>query len=113
MQLKPVRGRYKFQQPSCPEYHQSFGDGTNTLWNSFQAITLTHNHRQGSDKTYAEMLNRIRVDEQTNEDLNILRERVREEGHPDLNSASIRICSTVAEVVDCNVAKMTELAGQY
>ena len=112
-QLKPVRGRYIFQQPSCPEYHQTFGDGTDTLWNSFEVINLTYNHRQGNYKTYADILNRIRLNEQTNDDLTILRGRVREEGHSELDSASIRIFSTVAEVVDCNVAKMTELTGPH
>ncbi len=72
---------------------------------------MTHNHRQGEDKSYAETLNRIRVGEQTEDDINILRGRVREEGHPDLPSNSIRIYSTVAEVVDYNLVKMAELPG--
>ena len=111
IQLKPVRGRYIFQQPSCPEYHQAYGDGTDSLWRSFSIINLTHNHRQGKDREYADILNRIRVGEINEDDKALLKERVREKGHPDLQSASIRIFSTVAEVLEYNDSKMAKLPG--
>ena len=111
IQLKPVRGRYIFQQPSCPEYHQAYGDGTDSLWRSFSIINLTHNHRQGEDREYADVLNRIRVGELNQEDKALLNERVREEDHPDILTASIRIFSTVAEVVEYNDRKMAKLPG--
>ena len=59
-QLKPVKGRYAFDKPICEDYHLAYGDGSDSLWRSFQVINLSENHRQGNDKTYAEMLNRIR-----------------------------------------------------
>ena len=34
---------------------------------------MEENHRQGKDKSYADMLNRIRVGKQTQEDIEILR----------------------------------------
>ena len=44
-------------------------------------------------------------------DIIILEERVRDENHSDILTASIRIFSTVAEVVDYNVKRMAELPG--
>ena len=50
----------------------------------FQCILLEKNHRQGKDKMYADLLNRIRVGSHTEEDLEVLESRVRLEGHDDL-----------------------------
>ena len=64
LQLRPVKGRYIFEAPSCPDYLLAYGDGSDTLWRSFDVINLEENHRQGEDKSYAEMLNRIRFGRQ-------------------------------------------------
>ena len=50
----------------------------------FKPILLETNHRQGKDKAYAELLNRVRVGKQTKEDMKLLRTRVRPEHHPDI-----------------------------
>ena len=50
-------------------------------------INLEENHRQGKDREYAEMLNRIRVDKHTEEDIEILKSRIRKKGHKDLKDA--------------------------
>ena len=50
----------------------------NSLWHKFDVIELTENHRQGEDKVYADMLNRIRFGEQTDRDLEQLKTRVTE-----------------------------------
>ena len=46
------------------------------LWPKFSSIILEENHRQGDDKSYGDMLNRIRVEEHTEEDILALKERV-------------------------------------
>ena len=79
LQLKPARGRYIFECPSSTEYSEAFGDGTDSLWSCFEVINLTHNHRQDSDKEFANILNRIRLGEQTSEDIELLSTRVRPE----------------------------------
>ena len=76
-QLRPVKGRFVFDKPVCADYHLVYGDGTESLWRSFDVIHLTENHRQGNDKTYADLLNRVRVGEHTGEDLELLKTRVR------------------------------------
>ena len=67
----------------------AYGGGKDTLWRSFEVINLEENHRQGDDKTYADMLNRIRFGRQSNDDLKVLESRVRPEGHPDLEGAML------------------------
>ena len=110
LQLKPVRGRYIFERPSSTEYSEAFGDGTDSLWSCFEVINLTHNHRQDSDKEFANILNRIRVGEQTSEDIELLNTRVRPENqHLD---ESVRLYATVKEVNEYNAVKMNDLPGR-
>ena len=111
-QLKPVRGRYIFEQPSHPEYSEAYGDGSDSLWSTFQAVSLTHNHRQaGGDRMFAELLNRVRVGGHGEEDLRVLQERVRHEGDPEIADCP-RICATVSEVADYNILQTNKLEGR-
>ena len=50
------------------------------------------NHRQEGDKEYANILNRIRVGEITDCDMQALKERVRQSDHPDLHGATVIAC---------------------
>ena len=86
-QLKPVRQRFVSDKPSSTEYHLAYGNGSDSLWRSFDGIFLVENHRQGNHKTYAEILNRMRVGKQTKADIAILKTRVRPKNHPDLKDA--------------------------
>ena len=74
LQLKPVMGRYIFQEPLCPDYHLPYM--IDPLWQMFDVYHLTHNHRQGEDREYANILNRLRTGEHTEEDCKILKTRV-------------------------------------
>ena len=110
-QLKPVRGSYIFAAPNCPDYKLAYGDGTDSLWKSFSVINLEENHRQGKDKIYADMLNRIRVGKQTQEDIEILRSRVRPKDHPDLKGA-VFISAKVAPVAKFNEIALAKTPGK-
>ena len=79
-----------------------------THWHSFQVITLEENHRQGNDKSYADVLNRIRVGQQTDEDIKQLESRVRPMGHPDLDGV-MYICCTNKEVNALNEVGLNKL----
>ena len=94
MQLRPCQGTYIFDKPMCNDYLAAFM--LKTHWHSFEVIILEENHRQGSDKAYADMLNRIRVGEQSSEDLSTLRTRVRPEGHVDFEGATYISCTNVS-----------------
>ena len=89
MQLKPCMGRYICQEPFNPDF--KITHALTPRWMMFKSIILETNHRQGKDKPYAELLNRIRVGKQTKEDIATLRQRVRHRNHPDLKSASLYI----------------------
>ena len=60
---------------------------------------------------YADMLNRIRIGEQTNEDFQELKKRVRPENHPDLVGATYISC-TNKTVNKLNEKRLNELSGE-
>ena len=109
-QLKPVKGRFVFDKPVCEDYHLSYGDGSSSLWKNFEVINLTENHRQGDDKDYADLLNRIRIGEQTEDDMDLLRTRVRKKYHPDLKD-SLYIAAKRAIVNEHNEKCLNNMKG--
>ena len=106
MQLKPCRGRYIFQPPVCQDYQLAYSLGQH--WQSFDVIILEENHRQDGDHAYAEMLNRIRIGQQTEEDFKKLEERVRPENHPDLVGAMFISCKN-KNVEMLNAKRLNEI----
>ena len=60
----------------------------------FKVVNLEINHRQGNDKEYAEILNRIRVGNMTDDDVAKLRTRIRPKGHADLKDVQLNIVPT-------------------
>ena len=74
LQLSPVKGRYLFQSP-VNEAFEIF-HSIAPLWKSFSPIVLRENHRQGEDRVFAEILNRIARGVQTKDDLEILSGKV-------------------------------------
>ena len=91
----PVLGRYIWCQPRSREYLHAFH--VQSHWECFSVISLVENHRQKGDEEYANILNRIRLGDQTEDDMRSLQDRVRPEGHPDLMGALV-IASTHAIV---------------
>lgn len=81
------------------------------MWRSFDVVNLSHNHRQGENKDFADLLNRVRTGEQSEEDLETLGSRVRQEGDPELADC-VRINATVKEVVAYNEEKLDTLPGK-
>ena len=53
-------------------------------WELFGVINLVENHRQEDDAQYADILNRIRIGEHTEDDLSILQKRVHPRDHSEL-----------------------------
>ena len=73
MQLPPPRAAQIFETPKGPKF--SMYHKINPLWNLFDPVELKTNHRQGSDKEFGDLLNRIREKKFTEEDLKILASR--------------------------------------
>ena len=73
MQLKPCMGRYICDEPYNQEFHVVHA--IDPRWKKIESLILEKNHRQGNDKDYADLLNRVRVGKQTKEDIALLSER--------------------------------------
>ena len=54
-------------------------------------MNLEINHRQGKDKEYADILNRVREGKHTDEDMEKLKERILPYGHPHLDEVALFI----------------------
>ena len=63
LQLQPVCGRYIFDQPLNASFHLTYE--LDSLWQKFSVLNLEINHRQGKDREYAEILNRVREGKHT------------------------------------------------
>ena len=74
-------------------------------------VNLEENHRQGKDKDYADMLNRMRVGKHTKEDIDTLRGRVRKRGHKDLKDV-LFISAKVRPVTNFNETALKKLSGK-
>ena len=74
LQLRPVNGSYVFQCPGNP--HFAAYHSVDPLWPKFEPHLLIHNHRQGEGSKWVETLNRIRDKTFTEDDMNVLRERI-------------------------------------
>ena len=55
LQLRPTAARYIFDEPANPQFQISHA--IESLWQRFEVVNLTHNHRQGKDKEFANLLN--------------------------------------------------------
>ena len=81
-QLRPVLARFIFEEPTDEDNKRCFH--ADNIWKKFEIITLEENHRQGEDKSYADLLNRVRKMKHTYDDIKILEERVVMEDSPEL-----------------------------
>jgi hypothetical protein len=83
------------------------------LWRKFDVINLEINHRQGEDKDYADMLNRIRVGKQTHDDIDKLKQRVRDANHGDIKKEkdALFIFGTNKKVNRMNNKRLKALKG--
>ena len=77
-----------------------------------QGPKLERNHRQGNDKSYAELLNRVRVGQQTEDDMELLRTRIRRSNHPDLKEASLYIVCKRKDCAMINAQFLKRMKGE-
>ena len=108
-QLQPPKARYVFEQPTNKEHALAYS--LRDLWKLFKVVTLEENHRQGEDKIYGDLLNRIRIGAHTEEDISLLETRIRPKSDPNLNNA-LHIYGTNAKVNARNNSKLEEIEGE-
>ena len=108
-QLQPPKARYTFQEPTNKEHGLAYA--IRNLWRLFTVVNLETNHRQGEDKSYGDLLNRVRTGDHTEEDLALLRTRIRPKTDPSLEDA-IHVYGTNAKVNARNKAKLDKIEGE-
>ena len=73
----------------------------------FTVVNLEENHRQGDDKSYADLLNRVRIGEHTDADLKILESQVRDKNDEELKTkketytSMVQIRRSIPEIMPC------------
>ena len=107
LQLKPVLGRYIFDEPINESFLLAFL--TSSLWKKFCVIILRHNHRQGEDRNYADILNRLRIANVTEEDVKTLESRVRPLNHPDIPRNALVVTCKNSEVNQINEERLKDI----
>ena len=112
MQIRPVKGKYIMQCPITKQFWIAYE--IDSLWQKFECIILEVNHRQGEDRHYADMLNRIRIGEETIADIDQLKERVRKKNHQDIKEAggSLFIFGTNMKVNQMNDRRLKDLKSE-
>ena len=78
----------------------------------FDCVVLEKNHRQGRDKSYADLLNRLRTADQTDDDIELLKTRIRPAGHPDVTNADMYIGCMRKDVALINEKYIKQVKGK-
>ena len=105
LQLRPVKAKYVFEEPTSETFQISYA--IQSLWERFKVILLKTNHRQGEDKAYADILNRVRTATFTDDDIETLRTRVFPENDPSLPKDALVVTCTNKEVTRINNEKLS------
>ena len=74
MQLRPVLGRFAWELPVGVQFQMAHE--LQSVWSSFKPVLLRKDHRQNEDLMFSQVLNRIRVGQFTQEDINYLKPRI-------------------------------------
>ena len=110
LQLRPVLGRFMCEIPKSESYHLSHL--ADPLWEKFGVVMLINHHRQGEDRVYADVLNRIREDKLIDDDLEMLETRIRPNNHSDIPENALYVTCTNAEVNRINAERLIMLEGE-
>ena len=107
LQLKPINGPYIFERPK-EKKNRPFHEAS-PLWNSFEVVVLSTNHRQGEHSTWTQVLNRIRLGQFTSKDRHLLESRRIQMNGPIIYSDACNVFYTNDEVERHNDAMLNEL----
>ena len=107
LQLRPTAAKFIFDEPSNVQF--KLRHVIESLWEKFQVVNLTHNHRQGNDKSYADVLNRIRIGTFTDEDIQQLETRIIPSERSDIPEDAIFLSAINEDVNKINEARLENL----
>ena len=110
LQIKPTKGNFVFGPPYDNRLRLYYA--VEDLWKKFKVVNLITNHRQGDDQIYADILNRIRIGKQTENDQQVLASRVFKKNDPRLPKDALFVSGTNAMVDNINNQRINELDGK-
>ena len=110
LQLRPTATKFIFEKPSNEQFQIS--DAIEPLWGKFEVINLVKNHRQGSDKEYADIMNRMRVGSLTDDDIQLLESRVMESDDPNLPKDAVFLSAVNEDVNRINDGRLEAMDGK-
>ena len=67
LKIRPTLGSFVFDSPKDKRLQLFYA--VEDLWKKFKVVNLKTNHRQGDDKLYVDLLNRVRIGEETKDDI--------------------------------------------
>ena len=109
MQLKPVQGRYAWDDPSAKQYQ--LAHQLKSVWEIFEPVILRKNHRQGEDLEFSEVLNRIRIGYVTDKEIEFLQTRVVKGNDPNIPADRMYIFARNKEVNEMNDIILSKMPG--
>ena len=109
MQLRPPMANYVFGEPV--NVNARTAHGMDPLFDKFQCMTLTTNHRHSGDTVYADLLEKVRFGNHGDAELELLKSRVIED-FTKLPQDAVMICGNNKGAEDYNTMKMNELEGE-
>ena len=80
-----------------------------SLWEKFDIVLLRKNHRQGEDRQYADILNRLRIGLVTEEDTELLETRVKAVNDQDIPREALVVLCTNVEVNKVNEDRLNSI----
>ena len=86
LQLPPVKGRPIFSMPKFIDFAKLKKSPATDLWQKLKVVVIKTNYRQGEGNPWTELLNRVRVGQQTAEDIEVLYSRNIKPGEQNLLS---------------------------
>ena len=110
LQLRPVKGSFIFQSPRNSAYSTHFED--TSLWHNLEAISLKHNHRQGENCNWTQTLNRLRIGEPNEDDIDLLKSRIITKLSKNYPYEACHLFFTNKEVNDHNDNLLCRLKGK-
>ena len=111
LQLPPVRAAPIYKSPRDFGSYAMYRSEELNLWQNCASVLLETNFRQG-EGAWTQMLNRLRIGEPTDEDINLLQKRPSSLLSETEYNEALHVCYTNAEVDIHNVHLLNTLDGE-
>ena len=110
MQLRPVLGRFAWELPVGAQFQMAHE--IQSVWSSFKPVLLRKNHRQNEDLKFSQVLNRIRVGQFTQKDIEYLKIRVVSKNDPKIPADRMYIFARNMDVNEMNEQILRKMPGE-